>query len=489
MPFIADDPVIRKKELGDQSSSFVPDAAEEAFVPDEQAPSFSSVIAKGAGDAFKGISTGVAKGELDTLKGLGELGQGFLDNTAGRVVSWIEGKGFNKLEMDGSVSDLYRKNSDLNYKAQQILKPEGAWEQLGYSGEKILEFLVPAGSINKLAKTANAGAASKIALVGGKAVAQKLGGLAAEGLVQGLSAGAITAAQTGSINNNQVKTNALISAAFPWLVEGAKIAGTKIMESTIKPSYNDYKMGFDAKTIDEFNLGGDLKTSLGKTETRLQGLSRQLNSKLEGSGATVNIKDVVDKTVRDLNKKDFLVRNFSTNVPDAIADLKNEINGTAKYLAENGIETTPDAFPIVLAQDMKQAAGSKGAWAWGLPDKTKADAIDTVYTKFYQNMRVAIEESAEQAGVTGINGLNKSIGKLIPVKSALLRAVARTAKNNVFSLSDSMMLLGSVFDPKALLLYGANAASKSPEFAGYLLNAAESSIPKIVRGIVTSTKD
>lgn len=109
---------------------------------------------RGFGQNF---STGVAKGELSTLKGLGSLGQKFLDQTAGRVVNLAQGKGFKPTNSTNAISpDIFYKGTDAEKKASEMLAPKGGGEKTGYVAEKIAEFFLPSKLVSGEVKTINA---------------------------------------------------------------------------------------------------------------------------------------------------------------------------------------------------------------------------------------------------------------------------------------------------------------------------------------------
>src|SRR3990167_7102234 len=97
------------------------------------------------------FSEGFAKGGLSTLKGLGTIGQTILDQTAGRVVSAVQGKGFTPLGPEpGSLSNIYRKGTEEEKRASEFLTPQGVAQEIGFGTEKFAEFLIPATKAAKV---------------------------------------------------------------------------------------------------------------------------------------------------------------------------------------------------------------------------------------------------------------------------------------------------------------------------------------------------
>lgn len=102
----------------------------------------ASSTPKPQGGLFDNLMLGAAKAEFSTLKGLGTFGQAFLNNTAGRGVNLIRGKGFTPTN-DGP--DLYKPGSEASNKVNALLTPEGTAQNVGYGVEKVAEFATPVG--------------------------------------------------------------------------------------------------------------------------------------------------------------------------------------------------------------------------------------------------------------------------------------------------------------------------------------------------------
>ena len=123
---------------------------------------------------------------------------------------------------------------------------------------------------------------------------------------------------------------------------------------------------------------------------------------------------------------------------------------------------------LLKATDIKRGAGTKGSWAYNRPEPD-ANAIEKVYTTFYNKLKIAIEKNAPQ----GVKEINKKMSDLIPISNAALRRLPVEQRNNIISLTDSIGLFSSMFDPRSLALIGANRLSKSGKFGQFLVNLAE----------------
>lgn len=99
------------------------------------------------GDGTGGIASGIAKGEIETVKGLSNFGDWFARQTVGRVTNAIEGKGFTAPAPSNSLQNLV--GGEANMKSLTV--PTGAGENIGYGIEKAAELVTPGGAIGKLA--------------------------------------------------------------------------------------------------------------------------------------------------------------------------------------------------------------------------------------------------------------------------------------------------------------------------------------------------
>ena len=432
-------------------------------LPEKEDTSFSAKYKKNVVKPMEDFSVGFAKGGLKTVKNLGSVGEWILNNTAGRAANAFLGNGWKPTDQD-----IYGKNATINGKnVDEILTPEGTAENIGFATERIAEFLAPSGSVNKLATLAGETAA-KVVPTAVKTGARLLG----EGAVQGTAAFAQTGIQRGKIDA-ETKTAAIISTLFPFISEGVSRVGTQIMNKTIKPSVTDIKNGFKIENVKKYGVGGSLNTSLTKTTNKLNELASTLDDKLATSDATIDISRAFKETADELkNKKSLMfgqVRDVNAGIDDLAADLQDFQNAFGGELDDF------TKVPIRIANNqIKRGAGTKGAWVYGKIDKN-AEAIDKVYSVFYNKLKKQIEE----VGPKGISELNKQMHELIPIQSALLKRIPVADRSNIVGLESSMALLGSVFDPRALAVFVPTYLSKKAAFGNLLVNAADNWFAKM----------
>ncbi len=392
---------------------------------------------KGIGGAITGFGKGFFKGAGSTLFGLGTLAE----------------KGIS------AISGIKRENIGIvGEEKPEYLIPQTTAEKIGYGAESIAEFLIPSTAILKATKG--------------------LGLIGRMGVEAGLSAGQ-TAIKEGGITDD-VKTSAIIGAAFPLLGAGFKViksglsrglvaSGEKIQFTKLRPNASDIEDGFKIGTLRKYDLGGSLEQTFLKTETKLKSLSAQLKSELSKAQkywapqdrVPVNLNKVYQRTAEKLGiTKARQFGDIGAIENKGLSHLKNEID-----LATNGTGNVD----IFTGQFIKQGAGRKGAWQYGMADEN-SKAIEKTYTAFYRELKTELEK----LGTPKIRAINKQISELIPISNAIIRRMPIDARNNAISLTDSIGLYGAMFNPKALVLLGASKLSKSGRFANVLIKAGES---------------
>lgn len=402
------------------------------------------------GNTLQNFSVGVAQGVGSTLKGAGTLVQKGLDATVNKVLPAGAQLG----------SDIYRKGTELEKKATEILTPQSTAQSVGFGTEKLAEFLIPSTSIVKAQKVATG-------LVKGTG---KVAGLVRTGVKAGteaLSSGAISTVQQGGIDD-QVKTNSIVAGLFSLGGSGvskvlggtASKIGQKIQQTVIKPNASDFSDGFKIETLKKYNLGGSLEETLAKTNGKMNELSKQLNEKLGKSTTAINLNEIYDNTIKKLGTDK--AKNFGNiqGTERVLQSLKGEI---VEVAGNNGLVSIPEA------QLVKRGAGTKGSWSFGNPDPD-ARASEKVYNAFYNELKTAIEKNSPE----GVREINKQLSELIPINNAVLRRLPVDQRNAVLGITDNLALYGSLFDPKALALLGANRLAKSGKFGSFLVNVADS---------------
>lgn len=226
-------------------------------------------------------------------------------------------------------------------------------------------------------------------------------------------------------------------------------AGDKIQTTVIKPSAQDIKDGFSLDTVKKYNLGGSLKQTFEKTDTKLDELSKQLSSKIKSTGKSpvINLNKVYENTAKRVLGNKFESFGSNSQIDNALSKLQEEIIGVS---GKNGLTSLEEG------QIIKRAAGHFGSWTFGVPTP-EATASQKVYDTFYNEIKTAIEKAAPE----GVKEINQEISKLIPVMNALIRRIPVAERNAALSLTDIISLTGTALEPRALGVSLLNLASKS----------------------------
>lgn len=384
-----------------------------------------------------GFAVGAGKGLLRTVIGAGQLGY----------------KPFEKITgIPGPVTP----------QMESQLEPRGTAQKAGFATERIAEFLVPSTKIAK-AKTLATGALK------GPGFLRGVGRVGTRSAIEAGTVGTQTALQQGEFGD-EAKTSAIISSVFPVLgattrITGRAIGGTgeKILVSKIKPLQSEIDDGFKAENLRKYNVAGSLKQMLEKTNTRLNQLAKEKKELLKDSTKTADIKNVLNQTIRDLNKNKTRLKN--------LGDLKSIKNQTNKLKEELQLALGKDFnVSLDMADRLRRGAGVNSSWINRLVDPD-ANAKEVVYGAFYKNIKKEILKKSAKKGKLG--QINSEITDLIPINNALLKRVPKDAKNNPIGLTNSIFLGASAFDPSALALLGANVLSKSGRFANLLIKASD----------------
>lgn len=394
-----------------------------------------STMMPALGEAARGLKeswTGGLKGVGSTLSGMSSLGQRGLEKTVGA--------GLRKF----GIGDEAPRQTAGEIAKERFFTPKGQFQKGAFAAEQLGEFVAPSGAMAKLTK--------------GK-------GLIRRTLAESGYFGGVSAAQEGEIGE-KAKTDAIIGAMFPLggsvykkFGKGIIKTGEKIQQSVIRPSGKDIKDGFKIKNVSKYNLGGSLGETLAKTNLRMNQLSKQLKDKIKSSDKTINLDNVYKKTLVKMLKKP------SISFGD-IGSTKRILKSLKKEIEEAGGKS--GTVNLVEAQAIKRGAGSKGAWVFGMADKDSR-AVEKVYTTFYHYLKKDIEKTAPK----GIRGINKQLSELIPINNAVIRRMPVAERNNALSLTDSIGLYATVFDPRAIAAVGLNKLSKSGKFANILTKAGE----------------
>lgn len=347
---------------------------------------------------------GIKQGALQTFVGLGELTHKL------PLVSFLTDKAF------GLPSGSSQRSFG---EARQALQPRNANQAAGQAIERTAEFFAPTGVTNKIKAGVKTGTRLLDTLFGAG--------------IEGASAGAVGAAQSGSPSTG-VKTGlaaGTTAAAIPAAASGARWLGERIERSLIKAGKADVEAGFNISNIFKHKLGGTLSESFDKSTERLNGLSNELRTQLRLYGPTGKLPDIdimqaLTDTATELGGSQ--ARNFGSNTGIQSAIQKLMDDPWFQSAAQNG------KADLVTANEIKQAIGELGSWQYGMRDPDSL-AMEKVANTLYSKLRKMIE-TASPGGPSRIKALNQAMGEIVPIRQAIIRRIPVEQRQNVLNLGD-----------------------------------------------------
>ena len=430
------------------------------------------------GTQLGNFATGVAKGELSTLKGLGtigkSIGENILDQTAGRVGSAILGKGFTVPEKtQNPITNIFQKGTPQEIKAREFLTPEGTAENIGFYGEQAAEFLIPAFKAAKAEKVVNVlSQGIKLPLA---AAATRIG---LKSAIQGVAAGAVKFVQTGGDTKAAVetgKTAALARGAFAVIGEGARALKIpeRLYTTVFKNSRQDMLTELNADGLNvlkssqpqkykELLESGIIKETPGSLPTVNTTLAEEaLDRGLRGSIKNMANEVVGTKYESELQLQQ-LVKGFQgtisipekqyVNVLKEIAeeydnvgfgDISEEANRLAGVLqTSGGAVPAPEALSLRRLLDKLRFVGSY-------------DKPVSKLSLSQANFKILSDELRPRINaIPGVQDVMDNYSFAIDALKTLAEEAKRRGNSQVVSLIDSIFLGGSIIDPIPALTLG-----------------------------------
>lgn len=263
-----------------------------------------------------------------------------------------------KFGMLEDVTDISK--TDRGATIQEALTPQTTGEKIGYTGEKIGEFVLgakataPTGA--KLATSATKLAQAKqLGTLGTKALE-----IGARSLPEAIATGAISLAQDKDRNIKDAFKNAAIdfgtNAALQGTTEALKFLlpkwGTKIQTAAIKPSKASIKQGFKIENLNKYDLGGSLPETMQKTSAKLNSLEAQLQKALTNADETVDLNKALGELGDRLESKGF--KAFGK---------KKQYKNTVQSIYDELVDITGGKSKLSLteANQLKRGVGAQGA--------------------------------------------------------------------------------------------------------------------------------
>ncbi len=321
-----------------------------------------------------------------------------------------------------------------------FLKPQNAGEKVGFYGEQIGEFALPGMAAGKVPAVAN------VLAKGGKAA------IGARAAIEGIGAGAITAAQTGG-DKDAAFTSAVIGGTIPVIapVVGAamRATGTKIEESVLRSTAADRAHGFDIKNVFKHNVGGTPQQVATKAEVKITKLAGELKAELAKNPSTkLDILGMIGEVEKDLAKGGVATFGRNKSASTALSTLVDEL----------AIVSPTGKVDIADAQTIKRQLGLLGAWIEGARDP-ESKGMQVAANMLYTKIKTAIEGAAVNG--SRVKEINKALGELIPIEHVAVKRIPVTERQNLISLTDVIAMSGAVHNPMNWWIFTVNQLSKS----------------------------
>lgn len=393
------------------------------------------------------LSEGVAKGVLKTAQGLGSLGTTILDKVTGS----------NSQNTPGA--DIYRKGTDAEVKASEMLAPEGTAQKIGFGAEKLAELFLPASKIAKAEKAADL-------IFKGSSFLPTASRIVTKGAINAAPTAAITAAQTGSFGEGAKAglTAGAIRSGMAVIGEGARALHIpeRLYSTIFKNSAKDM--------ITELKSGGI--ANLQRTNPqRYEELVSKGIVKVGSDGAPL-INDTLAEQALDRGLRGS-IRNMADEVVQGALNSEDEVQTIANNY-KGTVSLTEPQFPNVLKKiaaeyedvGFGEIADEANGLARTIQESSGKVTAETAIRvkRFLDRVRIATSfdkpvvnlstsqgnlktlADAVRGRVNAIPGMGetmKNYSFYIDALESLAREASRRGNNQVLSLIDSLFLSGA----------------------------------------------
>lgn len=396
---------------------------------------------------LKGFAVGVGKGVLSTAQGLGMIGS--------KIASGLTG---GKLQ----GADVYIKGTQSFEKAKEILKPQTTAEKIGKTVEQVGEFFLPAGKATKAEKYVDI-LASGLKSPMAKSVTKIIG----KSAVQGLSAGGVSAIQTGG-NLKQAGKTALgagiIRGGFATIGEGARaLRIPERLYSTLFKNTSDDMLqelrteafaGLQKTNPEKFNsfvkrgliqVGEDGKIAINPTIAK-----QALDTGLRGSIRNMT-KRVIEGTLESEAKVQDAVKGYKGTVNLKEPQFERVLREISKEYENVGFNEISDEAKL-LADTIKNSKGSVNAEialaVRRLLDRARvASSFDKPVSKLslsQANLKTLADSVRSRVNaLPRVGEIMKNYSFYIDALETLSKEAARRGNTQAVGLIDSLFLSGA----------------------------------------------
>ena len=410
--------------------------------------------------AFDSFATGVAKGELSTIKGTGGLlqyiGQSVLAGVStgakklvGVDTSFVQEK--QKIEDTTGFKSL-QKGTPEEIKVKEFLQPKTTAESVGFGVEKVAEFLIPATKIKKAQTAVDTLVAGTNMPNFAKAVTRVLG----KAGVEALGAGGVSLAQTGEFK--EAGKTALFAGALKTATGavGETLKSFKLPERLYSRIFKESADEAIAQIDNEVRAGLKVSNPLKYNDYVSKGIIDPVTDRVNKSlakealdrGLKGSVTNMTKQTVANTWDLEDQARNLVKGKP-VVVESKSRLISTLKELAKDW-------------KDVEDGSMSKQASSYvKLLQSGSIDGEDALkLRRFLDGMRIkssfnpSVKLSQTQANykywadavrktlakIPGVSDTMKEYSFNIEALMALGKEAARQNNRQVLGLIDSVFL-------------------------------------------------
>ena len=410
--------------------------------------------AGGAIGAIQDVAQGVAKGGTSTILGIGGIGNKIQQGLAGG----LRALGAKVYPSAAGEESVFNPKSKTGEKAQEIVKPEGTAQNIGFGAEKIAEYFIPAAKAAQAEKFVNilsSGIKSPLLAATSRIVGK--------GVVQGVAAGAVQAAQSGGDIKKTLETAAtagVIRGGFATIGEGArairlpeklystifKTTASDMMDELRTESLINIQKTNPARYADLIKRG--IVSDSGGTPILNETVAKQaLDKGLKGSIRDM-ARTVVDGTLDSEAKVQDALAGYKGTVDMSEKQFFNVLKGIAKRYQDvgfNEISNEADRLSAVIKATNGKVDGNTALAIRRLLDRARiASSFDVPSSKLslgQANLKTLADTA--RARVNAIPGIGEVMAKYsfyIEALDTLAKEAARRGNNQALSLIDSLFL-------------------------------------------------
>jgi len=430
-----------------------------------QAPAQPSAL-QNVGNVAYDTAMGIGKGGLSTLQGLGTIGQVILNQTAGRAVNAIEGKGFTPTTDQFSISSHGRSAAEV----KKLLEPKNTAEAVGKGLEQAAEYFIPAAKAAKaerLVTTLSQGISNGLLAAGTR--------IAGKAAVQGLATAGVNLAQTGGDAKQALKTGAIaggISGGLSAVGETARALRLpeRLYQTVFKNAKGDMLKEFNSDYLVNLNRtnpekykelvdAGIVKTAVGGVPKLNETLAEQaLNRGLKGSINNM-ANEAVGKTFENEQKLQALAKAYKGTVDFSESNFQKVLRGIAQDFDGVGLNNELSTKATALADVLKTTKGKVDAKT-ALEIRRLLDgarisrSFNTPASRLsadQTNLKTLADVARKRVNdIPGFAPVMKEYSFYIQALEQLAKEGARRGNTQIISLMDSIFLGGGIASGAAI---------------------------------------